>query len=112
MSSLNEKKGSIKPVTMSKVQRGNLGFCPLDMSLINLCGVPSLWMEPKDYVIKGSKVLTMDQSGTPVESIEPYIKPFQKKLLKKQYKVYELLRYHKIFENEKYFGKSISHMHS
>jgi hypothetical protein len=27
--------------------------------------------------------------------------------MKKQYKLYELLRFHKIFENEKYFGRSI-----
>lgn len=47
----------------------------------------------------------------PNGTIEPYIKPFQKKLLKKQYKVYELLKFHKIFENEKYFGKTMNYMH-
>ena len=58
LGSLKDKKSSIKYT--SKVQRGNLGFCPLDMSLINLCGVPSLWLEPKDFVTKGSKIVTVD----------------------------------------------------
>lgn len=43
---------------------------------------------------------------------EPYIKPLQRKLIKKQYKVYELLRFHKIFESEKYFGRSLNIMHN
>ena len=45
------------------VIRGNLGFCPIDMSLLNLCGVPSLWMEPKDYVENGSQVQTINANG-------------------------------------------------
>lgn len=44
------------------------------------------------------------------DEYQPYIKPFQKNLLRKQYKVYTLLRFHKIFENDKYFGKNINLM--
>jgi hypothetical protein len=73
------------------------------MSLLNLCGVPSLWVDSKQYTSSGTKMA----NGT----VEPYIKPYQKKLLKKQYKVYELLKFHKIFENEKYFGKTMNYMH-
>ena len=47
-----------------KIMRGNLGFCPLDMSLINLCGVPSIWMDPREYA-KGSSEVISTQHGTP-----------------------------------------------
>ena len=86
--------------------RGNMGFCPLDMSLINLGGVPSLWMNPKEYCSEGSYIQIVDSLGKSKSQFMPYIKPFQRKLMKKQYKLYELLRFHKLFENEKYFGRT------
>lgn len=89
-----------------------MGFCPLDMSLINLCGVPSLWLDPKEFATGGSKrtINSYDQPERVVH--ENYIKVFQRKLIKKQYKVYELLRFHRIFESEKYFGRSLNNMHN
>ena len=41
---------------------------------------------------------------------EPFLKNYQRKLLKKQYKVYTLLRFHRIFENERYFGKTMNYL--
>jgi hypothetical protein len=37
----------------------------------------------------------------------PYIKPLQKKLVRKHAKMYELLKFHRVFETEKYFGRSM-----
>jgi hypothetical protein len=74
------------------------------MSLLNLCGVPSLWIDQREFVTSSAKVFVNEDK--PIN--EPYIKPFQKNLLRKQYKIYALLRFHKIFENEKYFGKNLS----
>jgi hypothetical protein len=56
--------------------RGNMGFCPLDMSLINLCGVPSLWMNPKEYCQEGSYIQIVDSLGKTKTQFMPYIKPF------------------------------------
>lgn len=100
-----KKKKSGLDDSNSKIIRGNLGFCYLDMSLINLCGIPSLWMDQRQFATAGSKIKTND-----TDVFDPYLKPFQKNLLKKQYKVYSLIRFHKIFENDKYFGKNISLM--
>ena len=97
-------KKAKKGQAQSKVKRGNLGFCSLDMSLINLPGIPSLWMDSRQYCSSGSTL--------PNGTIEPYIKPYQKKLIKKQHRVHELLKLHKIFENEKYFGKTMNYMHN
>ena len=70
------------------------------MSLINLAGIPSLWIDQMQLANSGSTIKNELR-----DDFEPFIKPFQKSLLKKQYKVYTLLRFHKIFENDKYFGK-------
>jgi hypothetical protein len=53
-----------------------MGFCPLDMSLINLAGVPSLWMNPKEYCQEGSYIQIMDPLGKTKTQFMPYIKPF------------------------------------
>jgi hypothetical protein len=62
------------------VQRGNLGFCPLDMSLLNLCGVPSLWLDPKEFATGSSKIVFDCNDINSKVQIEPYIKFYQKKL--------------------------------
>lgn len=36
------------------ILRGNMGFCSIDMSLVNNCGVPSLWFSPSEYANGGS----------------------------------------------------------
>jgi hypothetical protein len=46
------------------------------MSLVNLCGVPSLWMENKEYATGGSGIMVTNSKGSPVEVMEPFIKPF------------------------------------
>lgn len=74
------------------------------MSLVNLCGLPSLWIDQREFVSSSAKIFMTDEKAVH----EPFIKPYQKNLLKKQYKIYALLRFHKIFENEKYFGKNLS----
>lgn len=53
------------------------------MSLLNLCGLPSLWIDQKSLANGFSKTLVED-----TEVAEPYYKPFQKNLMKKQYKIY------------------------
>lgn len=106
-SSKATKKNSVK----SRVPKGNVGYCMLDMSLLNLCGVPSLWLDSRIYATSGTPYFYKEKDEE-VRAIEPYIKPNQKKLLRLQYKVFELLRFHKIFENEKYYGKANSgHYH-
>jgi hypothetical protein len=62
------------------VQRGNLGFCPLDMSLLNLCGVPSLWLAPQEFATGSSKIVFDTNDSKQKTQIEPYIKFYQKKL--------------------------------
>ncbi len=86
-----------------------MGFCPLDMSLVNLCGVPSLWMGAKDFA-NGAATITGSEEDA--STMMPFIKPYQKKLMKKQAKMFSLLKFHKVFENEKYFGRSMNAMHS
>jgi len=46
-STWKRKKKSPAELATQKMPRGNLGLCYLDMSLVNLCGVPSLWMDPR-----------------------------------------------------------------
>jgi hypothetical protein len=53
------------------------------MSLVNLCGVPSLWMNPKEYCSEGSYIQIVDTLGKTKTQFMPYIKPFQRKLMKK-----------------------------
>ena len=103
-----DDSGPKKAAASPKVQRGNLGFCPLDMSLLNLCGIPSLWMDPKEFSTGCNKIIVDSYHSQQKIIQEQFIKPYQRKLFQKQYKVYELLRFHKIFESEKYFGKSIN----
>jgi len=50
-----------------------MGFCPLDMSLVNLCGVPSLWIGAKDYVNGAASIPSEDESSS---TSMPYIKPY------------------------------------
>ena len=50
------RKKASKDGDNSKIIRGNLGFCYLDMSLVNLCGVPSLWMDQHEFANSGSKI--------------------------------------------------------
>lgn len=78
------KKSNSKQQSSNKILRGNLGFCYLDMSLVNLCGIPSLWMDPRQFATAGAII----QDGSPLSTFEPYIKLYQRKLLKKQFKVY------------------------
>jgi hypothetical protein len=87
--------------------RGNMGLCPIDMSLVNNCGVPSLWINPQEYSRGGSKLSFSDSKGRKRQVQIPFIKPLQRKLARKHAKVYQLLRYHRVFENEKYYGKRI-----
>lgn len=100
-----DKKKNKRNSNEAQIYRGNLGFCYIDMSLVNLCGIPSLWMDPRQLIRAKVRIPDGDH-----EIKEPYIKPFQKNLLKKHYKIYSLLRFHKIFENEKYFGKMMGTM--
>jgi hypothetical protein len=94
-----------------KILRGNMGFCPLDMSLVNNCGIPSLWVTPRQLLVGGSKLSYTDSKGRRRQITQPFIKPLQKRLVKKLSKVYELLRFHKVFETEKYFGRTMSVLH-
>ena len=103
------KRGHVEP-SSAPIHRGNLGLCCIDMSLVNLCGIPSLCINSYNLATQGVPTMALSSIGEQTEVIEPYIKPFQKKLLKKQYKVYCLLRFHKIFENDRYFGKQASYM--
>tara|TARA_B100000519_G_C14018939_1_gene332428 strand:- start:233 stop:499 length:267 start_codon:yes stop_codon:yes gene_type:complete len=82
------------------------------MSLVNLCGIPSLWVSSYNLATQGVPTFALSTIGEQTEVVEPYIKLFQKKLLKKQYKVYCLLRFHKIFENDRYFGKNMNYLGS
>ena len=63
-------------------------------------------MDQREYATAYSKVMVPDERSI----YEPLIKPLQKNMLKKQFKIYSLLRFHKIFENNRYFGKNISMM--
>jgi hypothetical protein len=56
-----------------KVVRGNLGLCHLDMSLVNICGVPSLWMDPKSFSQSGAIISMIDSKGSEKAVFEPYI---------------------------------------
>lgn len=49
------------------------------MSLINLCGIPCLWIDPRELAIASAKITAGEKSS----HYEPYIKPYQKNLLKK-----------------------------
>ena len=64
------KKNSVK----TRVPKGNVGYCMLDMSLLNLCGVPSLWLDSRIYATSGSPYFYMDKQEEQ-RAIEPYIKP-------------------------------------
>ena len=46
-----------------QILRGNMGFCPIDMSLVNNCGLPSLWIPSHEYINGGSKLTYVDQKG-------------------------------------------------
>jgi len=59
---------------VGKIQRGNLGLCYIDMSLINLCGVPSIWMDSRQYEKAGVYVTSKDILGDSKLHFEPYIK--------------------------------------
>jgi len=65
-----QRKGSSEEAA-AKVLRGNLGFCFLDMSLINLCGVPSLWIDPREYATSSVKISLGEKTIS-----YPLIKPF------------------------------------
>jgi hypothetical protein len=45
------------------------------MSLMNLCGVPSLWLDPKDYADGGSQVLVTNENQESKLKLSPFIKP-------------------------------------